>query len=112
MRKISKAEVSCSSHRNLGCVSWGIVVLEQNTLSQFAPHLTRDFLTQMSQFFCIELSVYGTTLLNIVNHDFPLTISKIEAITFAADGTHLNVFKSGEPGCFHCMLCFLHSGPK
>jgi hypothetical protein len=55
-------------------VSWRIVVQQQNTLRQFAPPFTRDFLTQTSQFVCIVRTVYGTTLLKIVNHDYPLNI--------------------------------------
>jgi hypothetical protein len=40
-------------------------------------------------------------------HDYPLTIPKIKAIIFPADGTLLNFFGRGEPGCFHCMLSSL-----
>jgi hypothetical protein len=69
-----KAAVSCSSHRDLGCVSWRIVMQEQNALSQFAPALKRNFWTQTSQFVCIVCTVYGKTLLKIVIHDFTLTI--------------------------------------
>jgi hypothetical protein len=76
MGKNFKAAVSFSSHRNLGCVSWRIVMQEQNALSQFAPPFTRDFLTQTSQFACIVRTVYGTTLFEIVNHNYPLTIPK------------------------------------
>jgi hypothetical protein len=40
MGKNFKAAVSYNSHRNLGCVSWRIVVLqEQNALSQFTSLL-------------------------------------------------------------------------
>jgi hypothetical protein len=74
MGKKLKAAVSYSSHRNLGCVSWRIVEQEQNALSQFAPPFTCDFLTQTSQFVCIKSTVYGTTLLKIVNYHYPLTI--------------------------------------
>jgi hypothetical protein len=72
MGKNFKAVVSCSSHRNLGCVSWRIVVQGQNALSQFAPTttLTRDILTQTSQFVCIVRTVYGTTFLKIIP-DYP-----------------------------------------
>jgi hypothetical protein len=84
----------------LGCVSWRIVVQEQNALSQFAHHFTRDFLTQTSQFVCIVRTVYGTTLRNMVNHDYPLSIkiTFFEAITFLADGTLLNFFKGVSQG--------------
>jgi hypothetical protein len=85
MGKNFKAAVSCSSHCNFGCVSWRIVVQEQNALRQFAPPLTHDFLTQTSHFVCI---------------------------IFPADGTLLNFFEGDEPGCFHCMLVFLDSGSK
>jgi hypothetical protein len=57
-------------------VRWRIVVQEQNALSQFAPSYTRDYLTQASQFVYIVNTVYDTTLLKIVNHDYPLTIPK------------------------------------
>jgi hypothetical protein len=89
MGKNFKAAVSCRNRRNLGCVSWRIVEQEQNTLSQFATPFTRDFLTQTSQFVCIVRIVYGTTLLKIVNHNYPLTIQKNEAIIFPADNTLL-----------------------
>jgi hypothetical protein len=96
MGKNFKAEISCSCHRNLGCVSWHIVVQEQNALSHFAPPFMLDFLMQTSQFVCIVCTVYGTTLLKIVNHDFPPTIPKIEAIIFPTDGTLLNFFAGRE----------------
>jgi hypothetical protein len=51
-------------------------------------------------------SVYGTTLLKMVNHDYPYLSQKIEAMIFPADGTLLNFFGGGEPECFHCMLCY------
>jgi hypothetical protein len=57
-------------------VSWHIVVQEQNALSQFAP----NFLTQTSQFVCIVRTVYGTTLLKIVNYDYHLTFTKQEPV--------------------------------
>jgi hypothetical protein len=66
MGKIFKAAISCSSNRNLGCLSWRIVVQEQKAMSQFAPPFTRDFLTQTFQFFCIIRTVYGTTWLKIM----------------------------------------------
>jgi hypothetical protein len=69
-----KVAVSCSSHRKLGCVSSRIAVQKQNALSQFVP----PFLTQTSQFVCIVRTVYGTTLLKIVNYDYHLTITKQE----------------------------------
>jgi hypothetical protein len=71
-----EAAVSCSSHRNLGCVGWRIVLQEKSALSQFAPPLTHDFLTQTSQFVCIVRTVYGTILVKKVNHDNPKTIPK------------------------------------
>jgi hypothetical protein len=74
MEKNFKATVSCSSHRIFGCVP--IAVPEKNALSQFAPPFTRDFLVQASKFVCIVRTVFGTTLLKIINHDYPLTISK------------------------------------
>jgi hypothetical protein len=76
MGKNFKAAGSCISHRNLGCVSWGIVVQEQNASSQFALTFLHDFLTQTTHFVCIVRTVYGPTLLKIVNHDYPLTIPK------------------------------------
>jgi hypothetical protein len=76
MGKNFKAAVNCSSHRNLGCVIWRIVMQEQNALSQFAPPFTRGILTQTPQFVSIVCTVYGTTLLKIVNHDYPLTVQK------------------------------------
>jgi hypothetical protein len=73
-------------------VSWRIVVQGQNALSEFAPSFTRDFWTQTSQFVCIVRTVYGTSLLKLGNHDYPLTFLKIEAIIFPADGTLLDFF--------------------
>jgi hypothetical protein len=47
----------------------------------------------------LHSTVYGTTLLKIVNHDYPLTIPKNEAIIFPADGTLLNNCKEVSQGC-------------
>jgi hypothetical protein len=44
-----KAAVSCSSHRNLGCVSWRIAVQEQNALSQFCPSFYACFIRSYDQ---------------------------------------------------------------
>jgi hypothetical protein len=93
-------------HHNLGCVSWRIVAQEQNALSQFAPHSTRDLLTQTSEFVCIVRTVYGTTLLKKVIMIIPWPSQKIEAINFPVDGTLLKFFVGGEQGYFHPMLCF------
>jgi hypothetical protein len=43
-------------------------------LESVCPPFTRDFFTKTSQF--VVRYVYGTTLLKIVNHDYPLTNQK------------------------------------
>jgi hypothetical protein len=59
-------------------VSWRIVVQEQNSLSQFAL-----LLRVISQFFCIVCTVYGTTLLKIVNPDYPKKLKPSSSLLMA-----------------------------
>jgi hypothetical protein len=79
MGKNFKATVSCSSHRNVWMCGLAHCRAGAERLESVCPppaHFTRDFLRQTSQFVCIVRTVYGTTLLWIVNHDYPLTIPK------------------------------------
>jgi hypothetical protein len=47
---------------NITCISWRIVVQLQIALNQFDPPLTRDFLSQTSQFVYRVRTIYGKTL--------------------------------------------------
>jgi hypothetical protein len=81
-------------------------------LESVSPSFYTQFLDTDMSIHLHSSTIYGTTLLRKDNLDYPLTIPKTEAIIFCANGTLLNFFGGGEPGCFHCMLCYLDSESK
>jgi hypothetical protein len=72
----SKTAVSLQQPSQLGMCELAHCRAGAERLESVCPSFTRDFLTQTSQFVCIVLTVYGMTLLKIVNHDYPLAIPK------------------------------------
>ena len=67
MRKDFEFTFSRSSQGNLWRMGRGVVLQEQNTVSQFSSPLSCNFSVKLPQFACILCPVYCVTLLKISN---------------------------------------------
>ena len=95
------------------CNFWaGVLSCKSRTPQVNFPLLFLNLLMQPPQFFCIICTVYCATFLKIINHDYSLIIPKDRGHHLPCWRNSLKFLRRGEPGCFHCMLCFLDSGSK
>ena len=100
--------------------SWQLVACGQGRCPARAEHRESVFLASFLRFPGEAASICMCNM-HRLSCDFeqdnqswspPWLSQKIEAITFPAWWTVLNVLEGGEPGWFHCLHCIFDSGSK